>query len=90
MPKVRTPVAGFTGVSAGVEFVDGVGQTDDVRALAYFRRSGYQIDDDVEVPPRAGRGSSLAAWQQFAVSVGVDPEGMSRGELVEMFDRGDL
>ena len=48
MKSVRTPVPGFNGVSAGVEFTDGVGQTDDPSALRYFAAAGYQIDDDVE------------------------------------------
>lgn len=49
MRSVRTPVPGFNGVSAGVEFADGVGQTDDPSALRYFAAAGYQIEhDDVE------------------------------------------
>lgn len=38
----RTPVEGFQGVIAGVTFVDGVGQTDDDNAIAYFERHGYE------------------------------------------------
>jgi len=40
---VHTPVAGFTGTVVGVEFSGGRGATDDVAALAYFERHGYQI-----------------------------------------------
>lgn len=43
MPTVNSPVSGFTGTRAGVRFVDGVAETDDPAALAYFRRKGYQI-----------------------------------------------
>ena len=43
MAKVTAPVEGFTGVSAGVEFVDGVAETNDAAALAYFRRRGYKV-----------------------------------------------
>lgn len=42
--RVTTPVAGFTGEVAGVAFVDGVGETTDDRALAYFARRGFTID----------------------------------------------
>lgn len=42
--KVTTPVKGHTGTVAGVTFVDGVGETDDPNALAYFRRHGYVLD----------------------------------------------
>lgn len=54
MPTVRTPVPGFAGMSAGVEFVDGVGETDDPRALSYFRRAGYHIDEQSEPEPSWG------------------------------------
>lgn len=43
MPKITAPVAGFTGKVAGVSFSDGKGETDDDRAIAYFRRKGYGI-----------------------------------------------
>ena len=46
MAEVHTPVKGFTGVSAGVNFTDGVGETDDVAALAYFRTAGYEVIED--------------------------------------------
>ena len=36
----------FTGESAGVQFVDGVGHTDDVARLAYFRTAGYEVVED--------------------------------------------
>lgn len=49
--KVRTPVEGFTGSSAGVEFVDGVGETDDPNALDYFRRHGYGVGSKAPVEP---------------------------------------
>ena len=45
MMQVATPVAGFTGEVAGVQFVDGVGETSDPRSLAYFSRHGYQLGD---------------------------------------------
>lgn len=43
-PKVQTPVKGYTGKVAGVSFADGVGETEDPAALAYFGRHGYTID----------------------------------------------
>lgn len=41
--KVNTPVKGYTGIVAGVTFVDGAGETDEPNALAYFRRHGYVV-----------------------------------------------
>lgn len=44
MAKVKTPVEGYSGTVAGVEFKDGAGETDNAGALAYFARHGYEID----------------------------------------------
>lgn len=46
MARVTAPNAEYTGTVAGVSFVDGVGQTDNANALAYFTRQGYTVDDD--------------------------------------------
>ncbi|MCK2024057.1 hypothetical protein KZC52_14045 [Microbacterium sp. kSW2-24] len=43
---IKTPVDGFTGLVAGVHFVEGVGKTDDESAIAYFERQGYGVGDD--------------------------------------------
>ncbi|MDR6868456.1 hypothetical protein J2Y69_003072 [Microbacterium resistens] len=48
-PVIHTPVAGFTGTVAGVNFADGVGETDDTAALLYFSGAGYDVHD--EEPP---------------------------------------
>lgn len=54
MPRVKTPVEGFSGVVAGVAFTDGVGETDNPTALSYFRRHGYGIGSKPPVVPTAG------------------------------------
>lgn len=56
MAAVKTPVEGFNGTVAGVTFVDGVGETDDDNALAYFARHGYDVADDK--PARKTRAKS--------------------------------
>ena len=48
MAIVKAPNKAYNGVVAGVRFVDGQGETDDVLALNYFRRHGYEI---VETKP---------------------------------------
>ena len=45
---IETPVEGFTGLVAGVHFVDGKGSTDDEAALAYFDRQGYKVGGVVD------------------------------------------
>lgn len=51
--QITTPVPGFTGEVAGVHFVDGVGETSDPRAIAYFTRRGYVLGDIPQVEPVA-------------------------------------
>ncbi len=56
--KVFTPVRAYTGISAGIQFVDGEAEVDPVEqaaALAYFREAGYGIGE----PPRPGGGSAV-------------------------------
>ncbi|MCL1871007.1 MAG: Ish1 domain-containing protein [Promicromonosporaceae bacterium] len=51
--QITAPVEGFTGVVVFVPFFEGKGETDDPRALAYFQRHGYRIeepDGEAEAP----------------------------------------
>ena len=78
MPKVTTPVEGFTGVVVGVSFTDGVGETEQEGALAYFRRHGYQIgepeeDGEVVIPEgKPGKQWNKAQLAAFAEREGID------------------
>ncbi|MCU1441132.1 MAG: hypothetical protein JWP85_2129 [Rhodoglobus sp.] len=45
MAKITAPVEGFNGISAGTQFTDGVGETDDENAIAYFERQGYTVGE---------------------------------------------
>lgn len=47
MAAIQTPVKGFTGMVAGVSFVDGAGESEDSSALSYFERHGYTINQDL-------------------------------------------
>lgn len=53
MTKVVAPVKGFSGAVANVEFVDGVGETDNPTAIAYFKRHGYEVVPAPELPKKA-------------------------------------
>jgi hypothetical protein len=45
MAVVTAPEGAFTGTVAGVAFVDGVAETSNTWALAYFARHGYDVND---------------------------------------------
>lgn len=48
---IETPVEGFNGIVAGVQFIDGKGATDDEGAIAYFERQGYTVGGHVDEDP---------------------------------------
>lgn len=52
MAKVYTPLQGYNGISASVEFVNGVGETDNENLLEWFEEKGYTVERD-EKPKRA-------------------------------------
>lgn len=43
MTKIYSPNKEYTGISAGVSFVKGVGETDDNWRLQWFKNKGYKI-----------------------------------------------
>lgn len=50
MATIQTPVAGYEGHVAGVDFADGRAETDNPKAIAYFRRKGYTVDGEGPAP----------------------------------------
>jgi hypothetical protein len=97
MYRVTTPVLGFTGQSAGVNFTNGVAEVGEGPSLAYFRAAGYGVEDleeptgehaaDPAAMPR--KSASTEAWRTWAVEHGglsVDEANeLSRDQLVERF-----
>lgn len=91
MVTVRAPNHSHNGISAGVRFTAGVGETNNPAALAYFRRAGYEV----LYPPEPGRRAHLepipiekpvermnkAELQAIAAELDLDVEGTNR-ELV--------
>lgn len=101
MYRVTTPVVGFTGMSAGANFTDGVTEIEDGPSLRYFRSAGYGIeeldepatepaeedlDDGAEMPRKS---ASTEAWRAWAIEHGGLPADVantkSRDELVAHF-----
>ncbi|WP_036374354.1 hypothetical protein [Micromonospora sp. ATCC 39149] len=81
--KLTTPTPGFTGKVAGVAFADGTATVDSEthgRALAYFRRRGYRVEEASEpvvtpaeqtepvITEPPARGAAKDAWIAFATS----------------------
>lgn len=48
--KIHAPNKSYTGISAGVTFVNGVGETEDPRIIEWFKKSGYVVEEQNEEP----------------------------------------
>ena len=48
MAVIKSPNQEYTGTSAGVYFVNGVGNTDNENLIEWFRERGYEGEEDTE------------------------------------------
>lgn len=58
MAKVYAPLQDYNGISASVEFVNGVGETDNENLLEWFEEKGYTVERD-EKPKRAKKAKEV-------------------------------
>jgi hypothetical protein len=49
MAVIKSPNQEYTGTSAGVAFINGVGNTDNENLIEWFRDRGYEVEIDAEV-----------------------------------------
>lgn len=49
MAEIHAPNSMYTGVSASVEFKDGVGSTDVPHLISWFKENGYKVIEDAVV-----------------------------------------
>ena len=45
MAKIYAPNKEYTGISAGVAFTDGVGETDKTHLIEWFKAHGYEVEE---------------------------------------------
>lgn len=95
MAKITAPVAHFTGKSAGVDFVDGIGTTDDEAAISYFTQAGYTVDGDVSEDAVTGdqkpvvkltKPELVLLAQQKGIAV---PSGATKDDIAKLLDSKD-
>lgn len=44
MAKIKSPNRNYTGLSAGVSFCNGVGETEDTYLIGWFKQHGYEVE----------------------------------------------
>lgn len=57
MAKIYSPVKDYTGVSASVAFCNGVGYTDDINLIQWFKEKGYQVEEKKPAQKKPDKGS---------------------------------
>ena len=50
MAKIYAPNKQYTGISAGVPFAAGVGESNNPVRLAWFREHGYEVKEEAAAP----------------------------------------
>jgi hypothetical protein len=48
MAKIKAPNNGYTGISAGVSFVNGEAETEDKWLIGWFKNKGYEVEEEQE------------------------------------------
>lgn len=48
MAVIKSPNQEYTGISAGVYFANGVGNTDNENLIEWFGERGYEVEEDTE------------------------------------------
>ncbi|WP_127447753.1 hypothetical protein [Veillonella sp. 3310] len=73
MAKVYAPLQDYNGISASVEFVNGVGETDNENLLEWFEEKGYTVERD-EKPKRAKKAKEVTEETSEETSEGATEE----------------
>jgi hypothetical protein len=48
MAKIFCPNSQYSGISASVTFVNGVGETDNAQLIEWFKTHGYSVEEDTD------------------------------------------
>ena len=55
MAKIQAPNREYTGLSAGVPFINGEASTEDQYLIAWFRSHGYTVEEDEKPKKKGGK-----------------------------------
>lgn len=64
MAKVYAPNKQYTGLSAGVHFVNGIGETDDPHLIEWFKDKGYTVEEFTKADAMAALEPIIAIAKQ--------------------------
>ena len=72
MAVIKSPNQEYTGISAGVTFVNGVGNTDNENLIEWFRERSYEVEIDAEVSTEEDSGEKKIDDLEKTEEVGKD------------------
>ena len=53
MSKILAPNKSYTGISASVRFVNGIGETGRPELISWFKAHGYEVEEAEESPKKS-------------------------------------
>lgn len=75
MAKITCPNKQYSGISASITFVNGVGETDEPKLIEWFREHGYEVEGEVKQNDNPGaefEGKSVDELKAYAEEHEID------------------
>lgn len=75
MAKIVCPNEQYSGISASVAFTNGIGETDDLHLIDWFKSNGYEVEEPEESkePGKTGfEEMTVEELQAYAEEKGID------------------
>ncbi len=72
MAKLHAPNKDYIGTSAGVAFVNGVGETTDPYLLEWFEQHGYEVEGEIIEQPSEFDGKTVEELKAYAAENDID------------------
>lgn len=70
--KIYAPVKDFNGLRNNVRFVNGVGETDDANALAWFQSHGYKVPTVFDIADNCKTGNLIIEPKNDEIEIAND------------------
>lgn len=72
MAKIHCPNKQYSGISAGVQFINGVGETTDPYLLSWFRSHGYEVEQYADEGDSEFNNMTVEELKAYAEDKGID------------------
>lgn len=80
MAKILCPNKQYSGVSASVTFVNGVGETENKNLIAWFKAKGYKVEETDQDPKGSGEEVNLEEMTAEELKAYAEENGIDIGK----------